>query len=257
MTARDPPRVLVAAIGNPDRGDDGIGPAVARQLRGRVPDGVRVIERRGDILALVDEWQGFALVFIVDAASPSGQPGRIHRLDLSSRPLPDGFARSSTHAFGVGEAVELARRLERLPPRIVAYLVEGGRFGLGEPLSPAVAAVVDTVGERICAELARQRRGFGKKDHPRMHETALVRDIVHRIEDLARPTGARVVRARIWLGALSHLSTEHFREHFAIESRETSAAGAQLDIDVSDDAGDPDARHIRLVSVDLDDEDAR
>jgi hydrogenase nickel incorporation protein HypA/HybF len=90
-----------------------------------------------------------------------------------------------------------------------------------------------------------------------MHETALVRDIVHRIQDLVCSSGARVVRARIWLGALSHLSAQHFREHFAMEARESSAAGTQLDIDVSDDVDNPDAQHIRLISVDLDDEDAR
>jgi len=38
-----------------------------------------------------------------------------------------------------------------------------------------------------------------------MHETALVRDVVHRINDLARATGARrVTGAKVWLGALSH-----------------------------------------------------
>ena len=85
-----------------------------------------------------------------------------------------------------------------------------------------------------------------------MHETALVRDVVHRIEDLARSTGARVTRARVWLGALSHLSPEHFREHFAVEVRDTLAAGTALDIEVSSDPQDPHAQHVRLESVDLD-----
>jgi len=87
-----------------------------------------------------------------------------------------------------------------------------------------------------------------------MHETALVRDVVRRIEDLARVTGARgVTGARIWLGALSHLSAEHFREHFDIEARGKVAAGATLRIEVSDNPDDPHAQHVRLESVDLDD----
>ena len=62
-----------------------------------------------------------------------------------------------------------------------------------------------------------------------MHETALVRDVVRRIEDLARSTGARqVTGAKVWLGALSHLSAEHFREHFAIEAQGSIAAAATL-----------------------------
>jgi len=86
-----------------------------------------------------------------------------------------------------------------------------------------------------------------------MHETALVRDVVHRMDDLARQTGARrVLAARIWLGALSHLSPEHFREHFAIEARGTLAAAAQLEIELSADVDDPLAQRIRLESVDLD-----
>ncbi len=86
-----------------------------------------------------------------------------------------------------------------------------------------------------------------------MHETALVRDVVRRIEDLARATGARrVTGAKIWLGALSHLSAEHFREHFAIEVRGTRVDGAALAIEVSQNPYHPHAQHIRLESVDLD-----
>jgi hydrogenase nickel incorporation protein HypA/HybF len=86
-----------------------------------------------------------------------------------------------------------------------------------------------------------------------MLETALVLDVVHRVEDLARSTGARrVTGAKVWLGALSHLSAEHFREHFAIEARDTLAAGAVLEIEVSNDPADPHDQHVRLESVDLD-----
>jgi hydrogenase nickel incorporation protein HypA/HybF len=86
-----------------------------------------------------------------------------------------------------------------------------------------------------------------------MHETALVRDIVHRIEDLARSANSRrVFGVKVWLGALSHLSAEHFREHFAIEARDTLAAGAILEIEMSADPDDPHAQHVRLESVDLD-----
>jgi hydrogenase nickel incorporation protein HypA/HybF len=72
-----------------------------------------------------------------------------------------------------------------------------------------------------------------------MHETALVRDIVRRTDELAHATNARrVTGAKIWLGALSHLSAQHFREHFDIEARDTLAAGAVLDIEVSEDLND-------------------
>ena len=56
-----------------------------------------------------------------------------------------------------------------------------------------------------------------------MHETALVRDVVRRIEDFAQATGARrITGAKIWLGALSHLSAEHFREHYPLRRKDRS-----------------------------------
>ncbi len=160
--------VLVAGIGNPDRGDDGLGPAVANRLRGRVPAGVRILERNGDVLALIEEWSGCTAVVVVDAAAPLGRPGRIHRLDLTGQPLSGGLARSSTHAFGIAEAVELAGSLGRLPGQLIAYLVEGERFDIGAPLSPLVAEAVDRVAERILVELSRMspaRRAEGAGGH--------------------------------------------------------------------------------------------
>jgi hydrogenase maturation protease len=151
--------VLIAGIGNPDRGDDGFGPAVARRLCGQAPAGVRVVERSGDILALIADWEGFADVMIVDAVALVNEPGRIHRFDLRRCALPIGFAYRSTHGFGVSEAIELARTLGRLPRRLVLYVAEGTRFEPGAPLSPAVAAAVDEAAVRIAEECAAWEKG--------------------------------------------------------------------------------------------------
>jgi hydrogenase maturation protease len=155
MSNRDQSLVLIAGIGNPDRGDDGFGPAVVRRLRARFPSGVSILERNGDILGLVEDWRGFSHVIVIDAIASIGEPGRIHRFELADRPLPIAFVPRSTHAFGVAETVELARSLRRLPGYLVAYLVEGERFETGAPLSQAVAEAVDEVAERIIAEQAR------------------------------------------------------------------------------------------------------
>jgi hydrogenase maturation protease len=153
MNPGDRPLVLVAAIGNPDRGDDGFGPAVAQRLHARVVSGTEIVERSGDLLALIEDWSGFPFVVIVDAMASIGEPGRIHRLDLNN-PLPIGFAPRSSHAFGVAETVELGRGLGRLPARLVAYLVEGEQFEPGASLSPMVAHAVEEVSEQIATELS-------------------------------------------------------------------------------------------------------
>jgi hydrogenase maturation protease len=162
------PGALVVGIGNPECGDDSFGPEVVRRLRGRAPPGVCILERSGDVLALIEEWDEFAAVFVIDAAAPISRPGRIYRLDLADSQLPVGFAHGSTHALGVAEAVELARSLDRLPPYLVAYLVEGERFEIGAPLSPPVAEAVDEVVELIAVELGRIS-GAGRAEEAAEH----------------------------------------------------------------------------------------
>jgi hydrogenase maturation protease len=48
--------VIGIGIGNPDRGDDAVGLAVARRVRDAAPGGVTVKELDGDQLTLLDEW---------------------------------------------------------------------------------------------------------------------------------------------------------------------------------------------------------
>jgi hydrogenase maturation protease len=163
MTGDNQPLVLVVGVGNPDRGDDGFGPSVAQRLRGRVPPAVRILERSGDALALIEDWNGIPSVIVIDAMAPISEPGRLRRFDLTDSPLPIGFAPSSSHAFGVAETVELARSLGRLPQCLVAYLVEGEKFGTGAPLSSAVVEAVEDVVECIVSEVLTILKAKGKR----------------------------------------------------------------------------------------------
>ena len=63
----------------------------------------------------------------------SGAPRRtVHRFDADS-PFPASFFRPSTHAFGVGDAVELARALDQLPRALVVFGVEARRSAPAKP----------------------------------------------------------------------------------------------------------------------------
>jgi hydrogenase maturation protease len=153
MIAQGRTQVLVVGIGNPDRGDDGLSAAIISRLRGRTPDGVRLLARNGDPLALINEWDGCGAVILLDAAMAINEPGRIHRIDLAADSLPLGWPQPSSHAFGLAETVELARNLGRLPSNLVLYLVESKSFETGAPLSPAAADAVNQVVDRILADL--------------------------------------------------------------------------------------------------------
>jgi hydrogenase nickel incorporation protein HypA/HybF len=85
-----------------------------------------------------------------------------------------------------------------------------------------------------------------------MHEQALMRDVMRKIEEVARTDGAaRVTRVRVRLGALSHFTPDHFREHFADSSPCTIAEGAEVDVLTDDDISDPRARDVVLESIEV------
>jgi hydrogenase nickel incorporation protein HypA/HybF len=85
-----------------------------------------------------------------------------------------------------------------------------------------------------------------------MHETGIVRDLIHRVEQAASEAGAqRVCSVEVWLGALSQFSAAHFRAHFDDEVRGTVAQGAALRIVMSGDIEHPHAQSVVIQSVDL------
>ncbi len=145
------PDVLVIGLGNRLRGDDGVGTVVAGAIRERGIAGIDAMTCDGDGTALLECWRGVDSVIVVDALRSKEAPGRIRRFE-ASRPLPAWARARSTHGFGLAEAVEMARSLDRLPSALVIYGVVGESWGMGEGLSPAVSAAVPRVVDLVLAE---------------------------------------------------------------------------------------------------------
>jgi len=145
--------VLVLGVGNAYRGDDAVGLVVARRLQEDPLDGVTIVCTAGEGTALLALWQDTDAVVLVDAVWTGARPGTLHRFELSTQPLPALFSRVSTHAFGVAEAIELARALRQLPPALVVYGVEGAIFETGVGFSALVAAAVPQVITQVRQEL--------------------------------------------------------------------------------------------------------
>jgi hydrogenase nickel incorporation protein HypA/HybF len=85
-----------------------------------------------------------------------------------------------------------------------------------------------------------------------MHERALMADLMREIENVARADGAtRVTKVEVRLGALSHFTPEHFREHFVDASRGTLAEGAEVAATLATSIDDPNASGVVLESVEV------
>ena len=145
--------VLIIGIGNEYRGDDGAGLVVARRIKELNLHDVRLMEASGEGAALMEAWQGAEAVILIDAVYSGGTPGTIYRFDARAESISAKFFHYSTHAFSVAEAIELARALDQLPPRLIVYGIEGQRFDAGVGLSAAVERATQEVVRRLLREM--------------------------------------------------------------------------------------------------------
>lgn len=141
--------VLVIGIGNEFRSDDALGVLVARELRRRSNKSVHIVEQGGEGAALLDTFHGASVVLLIDALASHDLPGTVLRVDLSHSGVPLSLTCASSHAFGVAEAVELARALGQLPKKVILYGIVGKSFepglGLSDPLVKAIPELLQTI----------------------------------------------------------------------------------------------------------------
>lgn len=144
--------LLIIGVGNPLRCDDGAGPAVVAALSESplAETGVTLQVHHGEGLSLLEAWQGYSKVIIIDATRSDKPPGTIQHFEVNKNTtLPRDCFHASSHLFGVAEAVALAQSLGKLPASMEVYGIEGENFAYGErlssPVQKAVAQVVNNI----------------------------------------------------------------------------------------------------------------
>jgi hydrogenase maturation protease len=145
--------ILLIGVGNDYRSDDGIGLLVARKIREKQIPFITVKEESGEGASLIEAWQGFQIVILVDAVSSGTEPGTIFRIWTNEEIIPIKFFHYSTHAFSVAEAIELARMMNTLPSRLLVYGIEGDIFTAGVKISSRVKQAANKVIEQIMKEI--------------------------------------------------------------------------------------------------------
>jgi hydrogenase nickel incorporation protein HypA/HybF len=85
-----------------------------------------------------------------------------------------------------------------------------------------------------------------------MHEHSLLNDLMRKIELVVQQQNAdRATKVTIKLGAFSHISPGHFKEHFDQAKPGTVAETAELEVYASDDESDPNAQEMILESLEV------
>lgn len=147
-------RTVVLGLGNPILSDDGVGLAVAGELKRLLAvapvRGVDVLASTRAGFELIDLLRGYARAVILDCIVLSDpQPGRVCRLTLDD---VSGCARLvNAHELSVGTAFRLAEQMGVPMPREVEIIaVEAADTStIAEGLTPAVQATVSPLAREI------------------------------------------------------------------------------------------------------------
>ena len=148
----DPPRVLVAGVGNIFLGDDAFGVEVVQRLARRpLPEGVRVVDfgiRGLDLAyALLD---GYEAVILVDAAPRGGVPGSLYVLEPEldpGRSPAEGAALMETHNMDPARVFQLVTALGGEVERVMMVGCEPETTGSDEDMPMEMSAAVKTAVE--------------------------------------------------------------------------------------------------------------
>lgn len=145
--------IAVIGCGNPNRSDDGAGPAVIRELAGRGLGGdarVRLLDAGTDGMAVMFAAHGCRTLIVIDACRSGTEPGAI--FEAPGAALQERHQPSLTlHDFRWNNALYAGARMfgTDFPSDVTVLLIEAATVDFGLELSPPVAAATGKVADRV------------------------------------------------------------------------------------------------------------
>lgn len=148
-------KVMILGVGSPF-GDDRLGwvaiEALQRSAALAAATGASLsfaaLDRPGALL--LAHWHDADRVIVVDAVHSGAPPGTPHRFESAALAAAEPV---SSHGFGLASALELARALDCLPSRLVAYGIEIDRsnsgFSLSEPVRHALSGLIREIEREV------------------------------------------------------------------------------------------------------------
>ncbi|MDH5816286.1 MAG: hydrogenase maturation protease [Candidatus Nezhaarchaeota archaeon] len=136
-------KYLIACLGNPLMGDDGVGLAVARELAKR---GHEVVTCGPDLSSVLTKVDDIDLVIVVDAIDLEAEPGSVFVLKLED---VDEVPARSSHTLRATRMLKTMMRVFRKP--IDAYLVgvQPERVEPATELTPRVKSAISEVVAKV------------------------------------------------------------------------------------------------------------
>jgi len=148
------PTTLVIGLGNPLRGDDGVGVRAIQMLAAQaLPPGVQLADGGTQGLGIVNLMEGQQRVVLIDAAEVGRAPGQFVRFTLDEAQLRGNGQHLSVHAAGLRDALLLAQALKVLPDEVVIFGVQPASLEWNDRLSREVEATVPDLVAAVLTEI--------------------------------------------------------------------------------------------------------
>jgi len=148
--------VLVLGIGNSLLSDEGVGIHAIRRLEGgELPVEVDLLDGGTGGFNLLDCFQNYAWILIIDAMLDDQTPGTV---SVTQPRFASDFPRVlSAHDIGLRDLLETATLLGDLPRMFLIAVSIDSKQSLGTELSSAVHAAIDRVVEQVHAILQQEQ----------------------------------------------------------------------------------------------------
>jgi hydrogenase maturation protease len=147
---------LVLGLGNILLRDEGVGVRVIERLLEQYdfPEGVRAMDGGTLGLDLLPYLEDASRLLVVDAVQARKSPGTLVRLTGDEIPIFLEASKVSPHQEGLQDLLAVARLKGYLPGEVVFWGAQIESLGVGLELSPAVAAQVDALADKVLEELS-------------------------------------------------------------------------------------------------------
>lgn len=136
---------LIIGVGNEYRGDDAVGLYIVRALSRLSPGDCVFKESPGEAVHLINAWEGYRTVILVDAVRALSAAGTVHEIDALLQSLPADWVHHSAHSVSLPEAIRLAQMLKVMPESLTIYGIEGKVFEPGARMSKEVKQAADNL----------------------------------------------------------------------------------------------------------------
>jgi hydrogenase 3 maturation protease len=151
---RNSSKTAILGVGNDIKADDGVGPYVVKQLQGRLPDTIELINASTvpeNFLGHLCDMQP-SLVLIIDAALMNANPGAIRLIDKSTI---HGVA-FSTHQLPLTFFIEYLT--SQISTTVLILGIQPKTDEFNQPLSPPVRAAACRIADTLSRVLRKPRR---------------------------------------------------------------------------------------------------